>query len=237
MHLSDLTWQEVSDYLEARDALILPVGICEQHSRHLPLSTDTVVAEYIAEFLSEKTGFLVAPTFNYGVGLPCDKVFPGSTTIGWQDMRACLTAIFDWWNSQGFKKIFVITAHGDPFHLKALRETGHEGVFVLDLYDIDLTDILEKQKTVKHACEAETSVMLYLFPESVRLEKIEDFETPDDLMKQYLSHSREDAVPGSPGCQGYPSSATKQKGKRIVELMKRHALAWITRHTTDLGDT
>ena len=80
LRLSRLTWEEVSDYLKNNDALILPVGICEQHSRHLPLSTDTVVAEYIANFLSRETGLLVAPTLHYGVGLPCDRVFPGSTS-------------------------------------------------------------------------------------------------------------------------------------------------------------
>ncbi len=230
MHLSNLTWKEVEEYLKTKKALILPVGICEQHSKHLPLSTDTLVAEYIAEFLSEKTGLIVAPTFNYGVGLPCDKIFPGSTTVEWEDMRNCLASIFSWWKAQGFEKIFVLTAHGDPFHLRALQETGHEDVLVLDLYDLDLRGILQKQKATKHACEVETSVMLYLFPETVRMEEIEDFETPAELMKEYLNHIRTDPIPGSPGCQGYPSLATREKGEQIVERMKKRALSWIEKH-------
>ena len=44
MFLADLTWEEASDYIEEKDGLIIPIGICEQHSRHLPLNTDTVVA-------------------------------------------------------------------------------------------------------------------------------------------------------------------------------------------------
>ncbi len=227
MYLSELTWEEVRIYLEQNESLIVPLGVCEQHSKHLPLATDTLVAEHIANYPSQETGVLVAPTFNYGVGLPCDRVFPGSTTVGWEDLRNLLATILDWWKSQGFKSFFLITAHGDPFHLKALRETGCGGVFVLDLYDIDLTGILERQETVKHVCEVETSVMLYLFPDKVRIEKIEDFEIPEEQMKAYLTHECTNAIPGSPGCQGYPSAASKEKGQAIVRRMKQRSLAWI----------
>jgi creatinine amidohydrolase len=64
MYLSNLTWEEVSHYLKEKDSLIFPIGISEQHSKHLPLNTDTLVAEYIAVFLSEQTGILIAPTLH-----------------------------------------------------------------------------------------------------------------------------------------------------------------------------
>ena len=76
MYLSNLTWEEVSYYLKENNSLIIPIGISEQHAKHLPLNTDTLVAEYTSAFLSEQTGILIAPTFNYGVGLPCDRFFP-----------------------------------------------------------------------------------------------------------------------------------------------------------------
>ncbi len=61
MYLADLTWEEVNYYLREKDSLIIPAGICEQHSKHLPLNTDTIVAEYISKNLSQKTGILIAP--------------------------------------------------------------------------------------------------------------------------------------------------------------------------------
>lgn len=88
----------------------------------------------------------------------------------------------------------------------------------MEVFDINLEGILEKQQTAKHACEAETSVMLYLFPEKVRKDKIENFETPFEEFKDYLFHLKEDPIPNSPGCQGYPSYATREKGEKIVEL-------------------
>jgi len=230
MFLADLTWEEVSVYLKEQDGLIVPIGMCEQHSKHLPLNTDTLVAEYIANYLSEKTKVLVAPTFNYGVGLPCDRFYPGSSSIQYEDLRNAISALIRWWKLQGFENFFFISAHGDPFHLKALCETGYDRVFVLDVYNINLDEILEKQKIAKHAGEAETSVMLYLFHKRVRKGKIEDFETPFEEFKDYLNHLRDDPIPDSPGCQGYPTFGSKEKGKKIVEIMKENALSWIQKH-------
>ncbi len=233
MLLADFSWEEVKDYLKQKDDLIIPIGMCEQHSKHLPLNTDTLIAEYISDYLSEKTKILVAPTFNYGVGLPCDRFYPGSTSIQYKDLRNAISSLINWWELQGFKNFFLISAHGDPFHLKALRAAGEGRVFVLELYDINMKGVLEKQKTAKHAGEAETSVMLYLFPEKVRKERIEDFETAFEVFKDYLNHQKDNPIPNSPGCQGYPTFATKEKGKKIVEIMKENALSWIQSHSQE----
>ena len=227
MFLSDLTWEEVNLYLKEKDGLIIPIGMCEQHSKHLPLNTDTLISEYISGYLSEMTEILVAPTLNYGVGLPCDRIYPGSSSIQYENLKGVLLSLIDWWRSQGFRNFFLVTSHGDPLHLKALRETGYNKVFVLDIYRIDIEKILENQKNVKHAGEAETSVMLYLFPEKVRINKIEDFETPFEEFKDYLYHKKVEPIKDSPGCQGYPSSATREKGRKILEKIEENALLWI----------
>ena len=69
-------------YLEDNDSLLIPIGTGEQHGLHLPLCTDTIVAERICDEISEKYGILVAPTINYGVNLPLDnKTMTGTTGI------------------------------------------------------------------------------------------------------------------------------------------------------------
>ncbi|GAK51811.1 creatininase [Candidatus Moduliflexus flocculans] len=227
MRLEDFTWEDAAAYLRQHDGLIIPIGICEQHSTHLPLNTDTLVVEFLADYLSQETGLLVAPTVAYGVGLPCDRVYPGSSSILYEDLRNAISSLICWWKLQGFARFFLLTAHGDMFHLKALRETKQEHVFVCDLYDVEIQDILDKQTSVKHACEAETSVMLYLFPEKVRRDRIQDFETPSEEFQAYLQHLKDTPIQGSPGCQGHPSSASAEKGAQIVARIKAHALEWI----------
>ena len=194
MKLEKCTWVEVKQYLEKKKSMIIPVGTCEQHGKHLPLNTDTLIAEYIAFFLSEETGIIVAPTINFGVNLPCDRYYSGTNSLSESILRNLLSSIIKWWKLQGFKRFYILSAHGDPFHIKAMSETDEEHIRVLELFDLNIADILEKQTVAKHACEAETSLMLYLFPEKVRKDKIEDFETPFKVFKDYLEQELDTQV-------------------------------------------
>ena len=112
MKLSEMSWKDVSDYLETCRALIIPVGTCEQHGLHLPLSTDTLVAEAFAERISEATGVALAPTVAYGVNLPCDRFVPGTAGFSFDALRMLITDLLEDWERQGFRQFFIVTAHG-----------------------------------------------------------------------------------------------------------------------------
>lgn len=227
MRLDELTWPEIKKYLEHKKSIIIPVGTCEQHGKHLPLNTDTLIAERIADFLSKEAKIIVAPTITYGINLPCDRYYPGTSSLTESTLREFLSSIIDWWKLQGFEKFYVLSAHGDPVHIKTLRDADSVNVCVLELYDFEMKDILEKQENVRHADEGETSVMLFLYPEKVRKENIEDFDTPFEIFGDYLKHKKTEPIKNSPGCQGYPSVATAEKGKMIFSRMKKKALKWI----------
>ncbi len=224
MKLEDLTWQEVKDKLKHNQSLLIPVGTCEQHSLHLPLNSDTLVSEKMALDVSEETGILIAPTITYGINLPCDIVYSGTTTTTENALREQVMSILSWWKQQGFRQFYALSAHGDPIHLKALREADKGDFMVFELYDVEMEDLLEKQKFTRHADEAETSVIMYLFPEKVRKDKIVDFETPSEEFMDYLYHRKTDPILHSPGCQGYPSFATSEKGEAIYNRMKKRVL-------------
>ncbi|ABX43588.1 creatininase family protein [Lachnoclostridium phytofermentans] len=219
MKLSDRTYKEVKDYLYTNKNLIIPVGTCEQHGPHLPLNNDTLCAEYFAEELSNATGCLVAPTINYGVNLPCDISFTGTTTISKDTLKNIITEIVDWWKKQGFENFFIITFHGDPFHIDTLCNIS-ENVYLIEAYEIDYTGILDKQSTMRHACEAETSVALWLYPEKVRTMLMEESDIVFDDFREYLFHENCEKPDGYIGCLGYPKSASAEKGKILVEKMK-----------------
>jgi creatinine amidohydrolase len=227
MKLEECTWPEVAGYLKANKRLIVPIGTCEQHGGHLPLNTDTLVAEKVAEYLSSETGVMVAPTLSYGVNLPCDRRFAGTCSTTKELLAAFLGSILQWWREQGFARFFLLSAHGDPFHIEALKTIDPATVRVLELYAFDMTALLEKQQGPRHACEAETSVMLYLYPEKVQKQAMQDFETPFAEFAPYLMHEKTEAIKGSPGNQGYPSYASAAKGKKLFAIMEQHALAWL----------
>ncbi|MBF0547850.1 MAG: creatininase family protein [Candidatus Riflebacteria bacterium] len=231
MRLDELTWKEVGEYLRSNRQMIVPIGTCEQHGPHLPLNTDTLVVDKLAEYLSEEAGMLVGPTLNYGVNLPCDRGYAGTCSTTKELLKGFFGSLLKWWKEQGFRRFFVLSAHGDPHHIEALEASDPETVVVLELYDFDMTGVLEKQHGAKHACEAETSVMMYLFREKVRSAEIQDFETPFEDFKPYLIHEKIEAIEGAPGNQGYPSWADAEKGKILFSRMKKHALEWLLRNT------
>ncbi|MDU6265373.1 MAG: creatininase family protein [Anaerocolumna aminovalerica] len=218
MKLLDCTYTEVKELLKENKNLIIPAGTCEQHGPHLPLNNDILCAEYFAEELSKATGCLVAPTINYGVNLPCDRSFTGTTSISKDTLRRMIIEIIDWWRHQGFLKFFIITFHGDPFHIYALSDISDD-IYIIEPYEIDYSGILEKQTTMRHSCEAETSVSLYLYPEKVRTSLIEEQDIVFEDFREYLFHEKCEKPDGYIGCLVYPKSATKEKGKILVEKM------------------
>ena len=233
MRLGDMTWQEVRDYLATKDALIVPIGTCEQHGAHLPLSTDTRIAEAFAERIAEETGVPLAPTLAYGVNLPCDRFVPGTAGFTLDGLREALRSLLVDWARQGFRQFFVVTAHGcatDGFgyaHHEAIKEAafpllvdGACRVLVLFPYWIEVGDLLSKQEKVEHACEVETSLALSLFPELVRTDRIVD--GPPEGEETRFEAFPEGVATGPPaagwaGAEGSPSAATAEKGRAIFE--------------------
>lgn len=219
-----MTWDEVRGYLAHSKVLIIPIGTCEQHGMHLPLNADTLVSERVSEDVSRATGIAIAPTVNYGVNLPCDSEFSGTNSVSGDTLKAYVAEMLDWWVKQGFEQFYALSAHGDPIHLKSLSEANPEKLTVIELYDVEMADLLEKQAFTRHADEAETSVVMYLQPGALRKDKIKDFWTPPEEFMDYLYHRKTESIPGDPGPQGYPSAATTDKGKAIYERMRDRAI-------------
>jgi creatinine amidohydrolase len=234
MKLSEMSWKDVETHLETSDALLIPAGTCEQHGLHLPLACDTLIAEAFAERIAEATGVPLAPALPYGVNLPCDRFVPGTAGFSFDGLRTILRDLLADWTRQGFRRFFVVTAHGcatNGFgfaHHEAIKEAalpllteGSCEVFVLFPYWTDVKDLLSRQATVEHACEVETSLALYLFPGLVRMELARD--RPEDGGGETRFRAFPEGVAAGPpsegwtGAEGYPTSATAEKGRRIFE--------------------
>ena len=65
-YLHENKWEDVEAYLKEKKTILLPVGSVEQHGKHLPLGTDSLLAQDIAMDVAEKTGVLVASPLWYG---------------------------------------------------------------------------------------------------------------------------------------------------------------------------
>lgn len=215
--LDELSWLDVAAHL-ARDArLIVPVGALEQHGPHLPLGANVLIARRIAVDLSREFGILRAPTIYYGVNVGTARAYAGTATLRHKTLHRSLNELLASWEDHGITEFILFTAHRHEPHLDALATllTRRAVVRVVSVWDVDVSDLLDGQPGPLHGCEAETSVMLYLYPDLVRMERARDFELTSKQFKRYLKGKLPVPPPGGAGVVGRPTLATDEKGEAI----------------------
>ena len=97
--------------------------------------------------------------------------------------------------------------------------TEHARARVVDLQSVRIGEFLDKQVQPEHAGEAETSVMLYLYPDMVRVEDIEDYPLDPKQLRRYLRGRMPRPPDGCKGTIGHPSAATAEKGEKIYKYV------------------
>ena len=170
MELAGATWPQV-EATRARTLLAVPLGSLEQHGPHLPLDTDSRIAGAVAAGLARRCpGVTVAPAVAYGAsGEHAD--FPGTLLLGHAVLSDLLVELVRS-ARPSFAGVVLVNAHGgNEEALAAVRRrcTG-EG-----------DDVLVWRATTPggdaHAGRTETSLLLAIDPEAVRLELAEPGRT------------------------------------------------------------
>ena len=209
---------EVADAIRADPRLIIPVGACEQHGRHMPLGADTMIVEHLADDLSAEFGVCIAPTLEYGVNVATERGFPGNASLRKKTLHRMLNDLIDTWESTGICEFILLTAHEHDPHLEALSTVITSGarVRVVDIFSVDFGDLLEGQTEPMHGDEVDTSLLLYIAPSLVRLDLAQDYMMSREELRRYRRGWLR--VPrASPGSIGRPSLATAEKGRAIYD--------------------
>jgi creatinine amidohydrolase len=230
MKLAEVTWPEV-EKLEREIVVVVPIAALEQHSHHLPFFTDTILCEAVANRLEAAlpkdvlllpVQWLGASSHHLGMA--------GTLTVENDTYLKLLVEPLRCLLRKGFRRIFVVNGHGgnvDGFHL-ALRQLAVEfpqallcGTNYWDAAEKEIAAVLEgSRKTVGHACEFETSLMMHLRPDLVRTSEIKD----DDLKEQSATLRRlyiplDMKFQTNRGGTGQPTLATAEKGRALMEAV------------------
>ncbi|MCA1194223.1 mycofactocin biosynthesis peptidyl-dipeptidase MftE [Saccharopolyspora sp. 6V] len=159
MSLGALRWTELDD---AARVLAVPLGATEQHGPHLPLRTDTAIAEALCARLARRLPeVVVGPAVPYGASGE-HAAFPGTLSIGHEALWLLLVELVR--SADRFTGVVLVNGHGGnlPTVHRAAEQLRGEGRRVLAWCPDGPADD-------SHAGRTETSAMLHLHPGEVTL--------------------------------------------------------------------
>jgi creatinine amidohydrolase len=219
--IKEMRPDEIATTIERDSRLIVPIGTCEQHGPHMPLGCDTIIIERLADDLSAEFGVLRAPTLEYGVNVVTERGFAGNAWMRRKTLHRALNDLVDTWESTGIREFILLTAHEHDPHLEALATVVTSGarIRVVDVFAMNFRDLLEGQTEPMHGDEVDTSLILFLAPELVRMDLAEDYMMSRDELRRYRRGWLR--IPkGSPGSIGRPRLASREKGQLLYERIQ-----------------
>ena len=219
--LKEMAPPEIAALIADDPRLIVPVGTCEQHGPHLPLGCATMIAERLADDLSAEFGVVRAPTIEYGVNVETERGFAGNASMRKKTLHRALNDLLGTWEDTGFREFILLTAHDHDPHQEALSTviTKVARVRVVDVFAVQIADLLEGQTEHMHGDEVDTSIMLHIAPECVRMDLAQDYMMSRESLRRYRRGWLR--VPkGSAGSIGRPTLASPEKGKALYERIR-----------------
>ena len=136
--MGEMTWPE---FAARKDKpVIVPIGSTEQHSQHLPMCVDALLAEHLATDLAEAVDGTVMPTIVYGYkSKPLSgggPLFPGTIDMNGATVVAQMHDVLREIVDDGFTRIVVMNAHfeNEAFIVEAIdlvtRETSGKATII-----------------------------------------------------------------------------------------------------------
>ena len=227
------TWMECRDFLAGCPYAILPLGATEQHGPHLPQNTDTVLAAALAERVARQSRGLVLPTLPLGYSWVW-RDYPGSLTLAFDTFRAMVKDVARSMDRNGCQALLIITAHAaNPEPLKyTIRELADElEMRILRVCYPGLAEVMADADSEMwlpmnfHAEEFETSLMLHLRPDLVRMDRAVREYPPISL--DYMMSSLPMGALSESGVFGDATVASAEKGERWLRAcVKRVVQVW-----------
>ncbi|MGC2426447.1 MAG: creatininase family protein [Nitrososphaeraceae archaeon] len=215
-NISDLDFRH---FVTKTRRAIIPIGSLEQHGAHLPLSTDSLIIEYIAKVVAEKIPSFILPVISYGVSYehkPRFNLSLRNCTLSNVINDVCISLV-----ENGIKNIILLNGHHG--NMGVLQYTGQNlyGKVPGDtkIYTINYWHLMQSE--FDHAGNVETSLVLAIAPDLVRMERAKP--NSKKLSKSRVSYSSITNNPGSflkitgNGVWGDPRNATPQNGLKLLD--------------------
>lgn len=220
--LETVSWTAAEPLLTDTTVVVIPLGAAaKEHGPHLQLNNDWIIAEYFKDRVQAEAAVVIAPTVNYHF-YPAFLEYPGSTSLRWPTAQDLLVDIVRTLAAYGPRRFYVINTGVST--LRPLQAAAT--VLARQGIRLAFTDILQvvgpveeeiaEQEGGTHADEIETSLMLYIAPETVDMQQaVRDY---DPRPRFPLTRDPDGTGKYSPtGVFGDATLARRWKGERIAE--------------------
>lgn len=237
----DFTSEEIGQAAAGGAIAVLPVSAIEQHGPHLPVSVDTAINEGVVAaalpLLPDDLPVLFLPTQSIGKSNEHAR-YPGTLTFSsetiirtWLEIGACVAAV-------GIRKLLILNSHGGQVSImdivsRDLRVVHNMLVATTNTFSLasmaDLFPANELQHGI-HGGAEETSIMLALRPDLVKMERAQNFVSHTEMLARdyhYLSLAAKGKLAWQiqdlnvHGASGDATKATAEKGHELVSRMAR----------------
>jgi creatinine amidohydrolase len=178
--LADMSYIELEVALKSTEMAIIPIGSCEQHGPNMTLQTDAVIANALAEIITERLAprALLVPGIPYGFSWLHEK-FQGMISLRYETLAGLIEDIVVSLKRMGIESFLIVNGHGHntpPLQVVMTKLRHEQHIRIASCIWLTLaSDVIERKVTSKifgHACEMETSVALYLAPEIIKHEQL-----------------------------------------------------------------
>lgn len=234
---SELRAPELRALAGPRTAVIVPVASIEQHGPHLPVMTDTLLSNEVARrgatLAAETAPVLVTECVWSGLS-EHHMSLGGTLTLDFAAFDAVIGGVVRSLNRHGFRRVLLLNGHGG--NVAALQTVAENLTLRHDMAVVSATywhlaahllaPLLQRQKGIRHACEAETAMVMALRPDLVDESQLEaaccpdprDSEDSHDDGYRWMSFAEKTTT----GALGEPQAGTPELGERLLEVASRH---------------
>ncbi len=234
--LYTMTWKEIEEAFAKDPVVLIPMGSTEQQGVHT-LTGDYLAAEAIAKRTAEASGAYYIPVIPFGCS-EYFRCFPGTISLRPSTVEAVITDVVQSLTEHGVTKLFFINGHAgntptiEDVARKLRREKGLT-CFSIDLWqgltDKAKKDIYGDEDSSGHGGDPLTSVLLYLYPEYMRMDLLGPVENIREYKGVPVTGLKKGMVAGVPfnlymdmsdmtkqGVMGNPFASSAERGEKIV---------------------
>jgi creatinine amidohydrolase len=198
--------------------IIIPLGSTEQHGPHLPVSTDTIIAEYFANQLTKKIPSYSLSGIPSGVSFEHRPFF--NISISNDLLSELLSQICISLGENGFNQIIIINGHrGNMGVVQYIPQKVERINSKVKVFGINYWHLIERE--FDHGGFVETSLMLAIAPKLVQMRKAKRGYLNKKMLHStyttFLSNTSSFKITRN-GVLGDPRKATTEDGKKIISI-------------------